>query len=191
MEPSLRFTRVRPVKAPNRAHPTDAGIDFYVPYLTIYDLFGVSVNNEARHRCELEFHPYHPDSEDAGEIWLQPHARILIPSGIQVLIQPENSMLMAANKSGIASKEGLLFTAEIVDHPYTGEVHLGVVNSSREIVKLPIIGVEAEAGKKLIQFIHVPIYTTIPEEIDTDLYDEIAITWGTRGNGGFGSTNNI
>ena len=30
---------------------------------------------------------------------------------------------MAANKSGISTKQGLIYTAEIVDSPYTGEIH--------------------------------------------------------------------
>lgn len=33
---------------------------------------------------------------------------------------------MAANKSGVATKDGLTFTAEIVDSPYTGEMHIGI-----------------------------------------------------------------
>lgn len=182
MEPTLRFTKVRNVKSPNRAHHTDAGIDFYVPYLTYDDIFNIQVNKSAFNRHELII------KENNHEIWMMPQSRILIPSGIKVLIQPENSMLMAANKSGIATKEGLLYTAEIVDSPYTGEVHLGVFNSGREIVKLNIIEVQAIEGKKLIQFIHVPIFLTELEEIPQQLYNEISETWGTRGSGGFGST---
>jgi dUTPase len=34
---------------------------------------------------------------------------------------PENHMFMAGNKSGIASKKGLIFGAEIIDEPYLGE----------------------------------------------------------------------
>ena len=26
------FTKIRNVKAPNRAHPTDAGADFFIPF---------------------------------------------------------------------------------------------------------------------------------------------------------------
>ena len=62
-------------------------------------------------------------------------------------------MLIAANKSGIATKKGLLFTAEIVDSPYVGEIHIGVYNASQESQII-------EAGQKLVQFIHVPVYIT-------------------------------
>lgn len=179
----LRFCKVRNVKTPNRANQGDAGLDFYVPFLTYQDIFGISQNRMALNAHELAIKGDH-------EILMLPSSRILIPSGIRVLIQPEASMLMAANKSGIATKEGLLYTAEIVDSPYTGEVHLGVYNSTREVVKLNILEVPAEDGKKLMQFIHVPIYITTPEEIPTSLFDEIASSWGSRGNNGFGSSNN-
>ena len=46
-----------------------------------------------------------------------------------------------------------------------------------------------EAGTKLVQFIHVPIYLTEPEEVIKEEFDEDAQYWGTRGNNGFGSTN--
>lgn len=38
---------------------------------------------------------------------ISPGGRVLIPSGIKVLINPKESMLMAANKSGVATKDGL------------------------------------------------------------------------------------
>lgn len=66
-------------------------------------------------------------------IALKPGHRILIPSGIKGLLEPPASMLMAANKSGIATKKGLIFTAEIVDSPYVGEIHIGIYNTSQEI----------------------------------------------------------
>ena len=91
-------------------------------------------------------------------------------------------MLMAANKSGIATKKGLIFTAEIVDSPYVGEIHIGVYNTSQEAQVI-------EAGQKLVQFIHVPIYITEPEEVTNEEFYNDAQYWGTRGDKGFGSTN--
>jgi dUTPase len=114
---------------------------------------------------------------------LKPHQRVLIPSGIKVLITPINSMLQANNKSGVSTKKGLIFTAEVVDSPYTGEVHIGVVNTSNDYV-------EIKAGEKLVQFVHVPIFLSEPKEITNEHYDQIAKDWGTRGSEGFGSTDN-
>ena len=90
-------------------------------------------------------------------------------------------MLTAANKSGVATKLGLIYTAQIVDSPYTGEVHIGVLNTSSDFVIL-------KPGQKLTQFIHIPIFDTTPEEISNDEYDKLSVNWGTRGNNGFGST---
>ena len=98
------------------------------------------------------------------------------------LLEPRSSMLMVANKSGISTKQGLIYTAEIVDSPYTGEIHIGVYNTSHEIQVI-------EAGTKLVQFIHVPIYLTEPKEVTNEEFYKDAQYWGTRGNNGFGSTN--
>lgn len=117
-------------------------------------------------------------------IALQPGHRILIPSGIKGLLEPPASMLMAANKSGIATKKGLIFTAEIVDSPYVGEIHIGVYNTSQEAQVI-------EAGQKLVQFIHVPIYITEPEEIQQEEFYTESQMWGSRGDKGFGSSQNI
>ena len=174
----FRFIKVREVVSPNRANPNDAGLDFYVPTnLTSEDIH--SKNEADREGYGLDI----PFSENfVRHIALQPGHRILIPSGIKVLLEPPTSMLMAANKSGIATKKGLLYTAEIVDSPYTGEIHIGVYNTSHEFQVI-------EAGTKLVQFIHVPIYLTEPEEVTHEEFYNDAQYWGTRGNNGFGSTN--
>ena len=182
----LRFTRVRDVEPLSRNNQGDAGLDFYVPTnLTLEDLYKANANAEnivfdnqvngpGIISCKVN------EKNFVSKILIGPHARILIPSGIKVLLEPKESMLMAANKSGISTKKGLVYTAEIVDSPYTGEVHIGVTNTSP-------VSVEIEAGKKLVQFIHVPIYQSNPEEIDDKTYDTLAKDWGTRGANGFGS----
>ena len=105
-------------------------------------------------------------------------------NGIKGLLEPPASMLMTANKSGIATKKGLIFTAEIVDSPYVGEIHIGIYNTSQEIQVI-------EAGQKLVQFIHVPIYITEPEEIQQEEFYTESQMWGSRGDKGFGSSQNI
>lgn len=183
----FRCTRVREVQYPTRNNKGDAGWDFYMPEdLRIGDMVKANLNlalstgctnvHESEYRCIME-------DEFIKKIIIGPRTRIIIPSGIRVLLEPEASMMMAANKSGMSTKKGLIFTAEICDSPYTGEYHIGIYNTSG-------IPQEIEAGKPLIQFIHVPIYDDILEVIDNKQFDEIAATWGTRGEKWQGSGDN-
>ena len=174
----FRFIKVREVVSPNRANPNDAGLDFYVPTnLTSEDIHSKNEFDSGGYDLDIPFSEHF-----VRHIALQPGHRILIPSGIKGLLEPRSSMLMAANKSGISTKKGLIYTAEIVDSPYTGEIHIGIYNTSHEFQII-------EAGTKLVQFIHVPIYLTEPEEVTNEEFYNDAQYWGTRGNNGFGSTN--
>ena len=96
----FRFIKVREVVSPNRANPNDAGLDFYVPTnLTSEDLPSKNGFDSGGYALVI------PCSEHfVRHIALQPGHRILIPSGIKGLLEPPASMLMAANKSGIAPK---------------------------------------------------------------------------------------
>lgn len=174
--PRILFCRVREVRIPSRANDGDAGLDFYIPTnLTVEDL----------NKCNPNLRHIGLSSRDGyiETITVYPQERILIPSGIRVLITPKESMLMAANKSGISTKYGLIFSAEIVDSPYVGEVHIGIINTGHQPVTLT-------RNQKVVQFIHVPIFNTTPEEIMLNYYEEIAKDWGTRGTDGFGSKDN-
>lgn len=186
----LLFTKVREVKSPNRANSGDAGIDFYIPYLTVEEILQVGesgnskkgINRFMYDRGQLSFisNPYTPMSAI-----LKPGARLLIPSGVRVLIDPKESMLMAANKSGVATQTGLIYTAQVVDSPYIGEVHIGILNTSNEEVQVSLTN-----KTKIMQFIHVPVILSTPVEITNDQYESLAKDWGTRGSNGFGSTDN-
>lgn len=169
----FRFTKVRNVKSPTRHNEGDAGLDFYIPEdLTLGDLLNAN-RNEIQGTVSMR-------DKRIEVIYLNPNSRILIPSGIKGLLEPKDSMLMVANKSGKSTKLGLIFTAQICDSPYTGEYHLGVYNTSNHIVEL-------RAGEALVQMIHTPVFLTNPEEIDNKSYDKLANNWGTRGNKGLGS----
>lgn len=214
-EPRIRYTRVRKVKDLVRANDGDAGLDFFFPEdITLKELmekqsdlmkYGITfyledldtkdstqyvMGDNKVYRPNIGYYSITPENlydlykKRVVGISLKPQLRVLIPSGIRVLLEPKSSMLMAANKSGIATKTGLIFGAEIVDSPYTGEVHVSLINTSSNVVIL-------KAGEKLVQFIHVPIYQTEPEEIPNGLYEEIAKGWGTRGDKGFGSSDKI
>lgn len=177
----FRFIKVREVVSPNRANPNDAGLDFYVPTdLTVDDINNKNIYDKG---CDFKLSFERGMRESIGKFYLKSGHRILIPSGIKGLLEPPASMLMVANKSGIATKQGLIFTAEIVDSPYVGEIHIGVYNTSQEVQVI-------EAGKKLVQFIHVPIFITEPEEIQLEEFYTESQIWGSRGANGFGSSQN-
>lgn len=209
-EPRIRYTLVRKVHPPTRANAHDAGLDFYAPVdLQLAQLQAVQpdsvkyglvfVSGDRHYRFgddkvgilhsaynTLRYHPLvlADDTRIIDKIIISPNSRVLIPSGVRVLLEPANSMLMAANKSGIATKKGLIFGAEIVDSPYTGEVHISIINTTKDEVVI-------EMGQKQTQFIHVPFFESEPEEIPNSLYEEIAKTWGTRGSKAFGSSDKL
>jgi len=110
---------------------------------------------------------------------LQPGQAALIPSGIHVKV-PMGYALIAFNKSGVATKQGLQVGACVVDEDYEGELHIHVINvSDSETI---IVG-----GQKLVQFVLLPVYYAEVEETESvkDLY---AGSNSARGTGGFGST---
>ena len=177
----LEFTKIREVKSPNRANEGDAGLDILrVGEKDLRDMVGI--NRKMYSKGYIKFNGM---GTDDLYVIVKPHGRLLIPSGIKVLINPKESMLMAANKSGVATKDGLTFTAEIVDSPYTGEMHIGIQNNSPEEVWIPL-----QQDKKIMQFIHVPILLSNPIEIPNEEYEEKAKDWGTRGDKGFGAHDN-
>lgn len=128
------------------------------------------------------------------ELYLYPGKDILIPSGIKVGL-PIGTMLMAADKSGIASSitakkhagievkkdahdSCLVIGAKIVDEDYPGEVHMHVINvGSNPVLIYP--------GMKLVQFIVVPIMYSEPQEVYSS--EELKIAKSQR-LGGFSST---
>lgn len=187
----LEFTKIREVKSPNRANEGDAGLDFYIPKLTTDDLLKVGEKHDKdftginRKMLDLGNIKFKGIDNPGLCVEISPGGRVLIPSGIKVLINPKESMLMAANKSGVATKDGLTFTAEIVDSPYTGELHIGIQNASTEPVYVPL-----REDKKIMQFVHVPIILSTPKEITNEEYEEKAKNWGTRGDKGFGAHDN-
>ena len=172
-EKTFRYCKVRDVKSPNRAHASDAGIDFYFPS-------GITAN-ELREKVStikscLDF------VEEDGKvvaITIPPHNSVLIPSGIKVNV-PFGWMLQFNNKSGVASKKGLLVGSSIVDCGYTGECHINLHNVTNYPQTI-------NAGDKLVQGILVPVSSAMPEEVKDEnaLYGD---SKSERGEGGFGST---
>ena len=115
-----------------------------------------------------------------SRIELLPHSKVLIPSGIHVRL-PEGIFLNGSNKSGIASKRGLLIGAQTIDQDYEGEIHINLMNPTNEHVFIA-------AGEKIVQFIpyfqpvmHDVVEYKSKEELYKDFNSE-------RGEGGFGSS---
>ena len=192
MEPSFKFVRVRDVHVPTRANQGDAGIDFYVPNdLTVYDLIKCNTNTyignwsitDHIRVLSNEVYGLINESDDLFSILIGPHATCVIPSGICGILEPEASMLQANDKSGVSSKKKLKVTASIIDSPYTGEIHHVVFNTTNEIVEINL-------GEKLVQYIHIPIYLTQPDEINMSEFEKLKTEKelkSGRGSDGMGS----
>lgn len=174
----ISFTKVRNVKTPTRAYEYAAGIDFYVPEFS-YE-FVKDVKEKNPNWCESFIVSWHPKLDGVSFI-LEPGGRINIPSGIKVNIEDKNTCLLAANKSGVASKKGLNHLAELIDPDYQGEIHINLYNSGSTPV-------EISSGEKIIQFMQLPIIRDNWVEVTNDEFD--AIPESERNTGGFGSSGN-
>jgi len=127
--------------------------------------------------------------EEKGENYflLYPHQRINIPSGLKLRMENPNRALIAANKSGIASKKGLIFGAQVVDYSYKGEIHINVINTSTEVARI-------YENMKLIQFLETPIFNSdieVTNLSDTPINKFYKGMIDDRGDKGFGSSDNM
>lgn len=173
------FAKTRDVKSPVRGTSKASGIDMFVPTFDekfIEDL--VEKNPEVN-----EVHPGSYEyivslSKTTGnKIFLAPHARICIPSGIVWKGKDGLSMNMH-NKSGVATKKGLVYAAEVVDVDYQGETHISLINTSSYIVEIC-------EGEKIIQILQEPVALDETEECELE---EITSQDSERGTNWQGST---
>ena len=193
----IKFYRSRDVKLPSRAYKSDAGMDFFIPKFDkkfVKDLLELNphlksnqITNDNQNGFVIITCNYNDNSsfikfdEEEGKNYfiLFLHSRFNIPSGIYCKMEEEGRALIAANKSGIASKYGIIFGAQVVDYQYQGEIHINLINVSSNMVKI-------YEDQKIIQFIETPVFTSDIKEVEDmkDLYESIS----ERSNGGFGST---
>ena len=174
----IYFTRVRRVRKPQRNNPTDAGVDFMVPFINeglLADIQKANPNNST-----FSFIEDKVANEKLFIICVQPGGRVLIPSGVRVKFDPHESMLVNLNKSGLSSKHGIVVTAQVVDSEYSGEIHLGVLNNSDNYLHI-------RSDMKIAQFIHVPVFLSELSEISNDQYEEMVKDF-SRGTAGIGSS---
>ena len=177
MNKKIEFTKIRDVKSPSRANRHDAGSDFFIPNYTeqfAKDLKAKNKGNRLMYQLIIG-----DEGKTEMEIHIFPHEQVNIPSGIRVNILDKNTYLEAENKSGVATKYRLVTGAKVVDADYQGEIHLNLINTSNEVIKI-------RTGQKIVQFIHKEYIDTDWAEITNEDYDKIEIS--DRGTGGFAST---
>ena len=163
----MKFVKIKKVRSPSRGTDQSAGIDFFVP----------EFDDEIKEKLkDFKF----GSDEQGNYVVLKSLERILIPSGIKTYMK-SGRMLMAANKSGIASKKGLIVGAAIIDSDYQQEVHISLINVSKESVKI-------YENDKIVQFIETPVYLDFVEEISEENF--ISYHKNSERTGGFGSTGN-
>lgn len=119
--------------------------------------------------------------DDHEELSVGPGRSVLIPSGVRVEV-PYGWGLIFFNKSGVATKKSLIVGACVVDHGYTGELHLHLLNVGNSAVTVA-------PGDKVAQGIMVPVGAFVPTEASPEeLYAQQPVFGSNRGAGGFGST---
>ena len=163
------------VKAPVRDYG-NAGIDFFIPNYnkTFADAFNAKNSYNQAYLST--------DIDGIGIIRVMPHGRVNIPSGIRSFISP-NVALEAQNKSGIATKHGLVYGASVVDANYQGIIHISLINTTSQVIELPF-------GMKAVQFLPRLIDTSTIEVCNNMSLDEFYkdFEFSNRGEGAFGST---
>ena len=176
----MKIQKCREVKTPTRAYIGDAGIDFYVPVFKEDFVIDLCKKNN----IDIDIKDLDTNVAYDGKIFLydavilKPNERILIPSGIKIKLDNNNTYLRLANKSGVSTKKGLDVLAGVIDFSYCGEIHISLVNTSNKNVAI-------QQNEKIIQGIITPcIYESI------DVVDNIDIE-GDRGEKAFGSTDSL
>lgn len=166
----LKIEKLTYVETPNKAHETDAGLDFYIPNNLEY----VVANGK---NIKIGLHTKISDSSSevmqVAAIEIQPQESVLIPMGIKTEFD-KGYALVFFNRSSIASKKHLFRGACIVDSEYRGEIFVNLTNVSNETQFL-------FAGEKLIQAMLLPVPKVDIEIGKIDIDTE-------RGVGGFGSS---
>ena len=176
MKEKIKFLKIRDVISPSRTNEYDAGIDFYVPIFDEKFIEDYSLKNL---NGMSGIYSHSNGKSVFTRIIINPGERALIPSGIKCQMAKPGRALIASNKSGVASKTGLIFGAQVIDYEYQGEIHINVINTSNEVV-------EVLENQKLIQFLETPIFNSEIEisEDQENFYKKET----TRGAKGFGES---
>ena len=163
---NLKVEKLTEVTTPNKAHSTDAGIDFYLPNDLNYIIQnGKGINIEA----------YKDGEVVKTAIAIYPHESVLLPMGVKLEFNKDYALFFV-NRSGMATKKHLFRGACLVDSTYRGQLFVNLTNVSNDKQYL-------QPGEKLIQamLLPVPQVNIIEGKVDPNT---------DRGEGGFGSTDN-
>lgn len=163
------------VKKPEREYG-NGGIDFFIPNYSDTFVKAFNEKNAVENASLLTY------SDKTTVVRIEPHGRANIPSGLRSRIC-SNVALEAHNKSGIATKYGLIFGASTVDASYQGIIHISLINTTDKVIELPL-------GMKVVQFIPRIIDISDIEVFDNVSFDEFYkdFEFTNRGEGAFGST---
>lgn len=155
---------------PVRGSEFAAGIDIYVPRRT--DQF-IADFKEFNEKAGL----FNGCYANGTSITVSPHSRVLIPTGLKFNI-PKGTYLGGENRSGVASKMGLILGPCIIDSDYQGQVFIGLINTYHQPAYIPY-------NSKIAQLIHREYLHSDLGRVPLDaLYLEASI----RGDGALGST---
>lgn len=132
---------------------------------------------ERAHSGDAGIDIYAPN--DMTQTVIFPGHDILIHTGLRVAV-PYGYALIIKNKSGVATKKKLTVGSCVIDHGYTGEIliHLMNVGSSATTIY---------PGEKITQGLLIPVELCDVEMISEDSYMEM-YGGSERGESGFGST---
>ena len=175
------FAKTRNVKSPTRGTSKASGIDLYVPVFD--EKFIEDLTKKNPNVCDVHPGSYeyilHLSNVTGNKIFLAPHARIVLPSGI-IWKGKEGLSMNMHNKSGVATKKGLVYAAEVVDVDYIGETHISVINTSNYIVEIC-------EGEKLAQILQEPVQIDEPCECSIEEATSIDTERGTNWQGSTGT----
>ena len=105
----IEYVRVRgDVKPPERANPSDAGLDVF----------------------------FCPDDAAVSAVTIAAGESKILPTGLRFGV-PHGYMMQAMNRSGIAAKRSLVVGAHVIDSGYDGEVFINLHNIGKatQVVK--------------------------------------------------------
>lgn len=124
-------------KIPTRAHPTDAGLDFYAHNFTVKDVVA-----------------------NVPEFWVPPGKQITVGTGVAMAI-PHGHVGLLFARSSIATNGGFSLTngVGVIDSGYRGEIK-AVMRNHTDVVRLLRI------GERIAQLVIVPIQLRDPIVVD-------------------------
>jgi dUTP pyrophosphatase len=159
----IEYSRVRPgAKPPERANPSDAGLDLYF-------------NPEPKGILT---------SPTTDSVIVEPGQSVLLSTGYRFGV-PHGYMLEIKNRSGVAAKRSLIVGACVVDSGYDGEVFVNIHNIGNEAQTI-------EPQTKIAQAVMIPVvHFRAVETNDGDLYNWYPISISDRGDGALGSTDGV